>query len=247
MSTTPNLSFERARYEGSPPPPDACVYCTRGLTGSYYRVGGHLACETCAQHAESLVPPDSHRAYSKAVMYGVAAAIAGCIGYALFEITTGIILAYAAIGVGFLVGWAMKRGSGGLGGRRYQITAALLTYAAVAVAFVPVALHEASAKNRGAQESTAQQSEAKEAQGAQSNAVQATGGSQGAQKHGVGTFLLAILMLLGLGLISPVLLLINAPGQGLFNLFIIFWGVRFAWKAMTSPRVAVEGPYTNTL
>ena len=95
-------SFDRARFPGDPPP-DACAYCHRGVTGSYYRVGGHLACEPCAQRAESLLPPDSHKAYSKALLYGIGAAVVGCVGYALFEIRTGIMLGYIAIGVGFLV------------------------------------------------------------------------------------------------------------------------------------------------
>lgn len=190
------------------------------------------------------MPPDSHKAYSRAVLFGIGAAIAGCVGYALFEIATGIMLGYIAIGVGFLVGWAMKKGSGGLGGRRYEITAALLTYAAVAVAFVPVALHEASAKRHGVSETATQQSEAKDAQTAQNNGAHTTGTEPAAQKHGLGAFLLAIMMLLGLGLVSPFLMLMDAPGQGLLNLFIIFLGVRFAWQALKNPRVDVDGPYT---
>src|ERR1700722_5420754 len=143
MSLSPPLpNFERADYEGAPPLPDECAYCKRGITTEYYRVDGNLACPSCARQAQSLIPPDSHKAYSRAVLFGIGAAILGCIGYALVTILTGWTIGYAAIGVGYLVGKAMKMGSRGLGGKRYQITAAILTYAAVAVAFVPLAIHQ---------------------------------------------------------------------------------------------------------
>jgi hypothetical protein len=145
MSLSPPLpNFERADYEGAPPPPDQCAYCQRGITTEYYRVAGNLACSSCGQRAQSLIPPDSHKAYSRAVLFGIGAAIVGCIGYALVFIVTGWTIGYAAIGVGYLVGKAMKAGSRGLGGRRYQITAAILTYAAVTMSFLPLALYQLS-------------------------------------------------------------------------------------------------------
>ena len=238
------LSFDRARFAGDPPPPDACSYCHRQLAGSYYRVSGRLACEPCAQRAEKLVPPDSNRAYSRAVLFGVVAAILGCIGYALFQIMTGIVLGYLAIGVGYLVGWAMRKGSGGLGGRRYQITAALLTYAAVAVAFVPIAMHDMRDRREGVAQPATQQAQAEDAQAAQSKAATETGRPASAQPVGFGGFLLSLVMLLGIGLVSPFFMLTTSVGHGVLNLFIIYLGVRFAWQATTGTRVAVDGPYT---
>ena len=200
-----------------------------------------MACSTCAQQAERLVPPDSHKAYSRALLFGIGAAIAGCIGYALFEILTGIMMGWIALLVGLFVGRAMKTGSRGLGGRRYQITAALLTYAAVAVAFVPVVLHEASAK-----------SDRHTAAAHQAQVDHPYPGDQGASsqptaKHATsfGTFLLAVLMLLGLGLISPLLAFTASVPSALLNLFIIFIGVQMAWKQMKSPRAQVEGPFST--
>src|ERR1700751_1691387 len=95
MSTlSPTLSFDRARYPGDPPPPDTCAFCHRVLETEYFRVNGHMTCSTCAQQAERLVPPDSHKAYSRALLFGIGAAIVGCIGYALFEILTGIMMGW---------------------------------------------------------------------------------------------------------------------------------------------------------
>ena len=77
---------------------------------------------------------DTHAAYVRAIVFGIGAAILGMILYATFEIQTGIVIGYAALAVGWLVGKAMITGSNGVGGRRYQIAAVLLTYAAVSTA-----------------------------------------------------------------------------------------------------------------
>jgi FtsH-binding integral membrane protein len=241
MSTSsPAFSFDRARYAGDPPPPDSCVYCQRGLESEYFRVNGNLACPTCAQRAEKLVPPDSHKAFSRAVLFGLGAAIVGCAGYALFEILTGIMLGWIALLVGLFVGRAMKAGSHGLGGRRYQITAALLTYAAVAVAFIPVALHEANAKP-DAHKVAVQQAQAQHPYPGDASAQAQTSAKPAPS---LGGFLVAVATLLGLGLISPFLMFTASVPSALLNLFIIFIGVQMAWKHMASPRAQVEGPFT---
>lgn len=238
-TSSPTLSFDRARYAGDPPPPDSCAFCHRGLESEYFRVNGHMACSTCARQAQRLVPPDSHKAFSRAVLFGVGAAIVGCIGYALFEILTGIMMGWIALIVGLFVGRAMKIGSRGLGGRRYQITAALLTYAAVAVAFVPVALHEMSVK-QDAHKAAVQQAQADHPYPGDSGAP-----SQPSSRPapGFGGFLLGVLMLLGLGLISPLLAFTASIPSALLNLFIIFIGVQMAWRHMASPPANVEGPF----
>lgn len=243
LPSSPQIGFDKARFAGDPPPAEACRFCERGLAGEYFRVAGHLACSTCAENASALVPPDTHKAYSKALLHGAAAAVAGCIGYALFGILTGITLGYAAIGVGWLIGKAMRRGSGGLGGRRYQVTAALLTYAAVAVAFVPMAMHDMSGERQGqlAAERPAQQTEAHQADRAEQKASQQTGKPASAEP----SVLLAMVMLLGVGLISPFLFLTSSVGSGLLNLFILALGVRTAWQMSAGGRVLVEGPYQS--
>ena len=236
--TSPTLSFDRARYAGDPPPPDSCVFCDRGLQSEYFRVNGNLACSPCAQQAEKLVPPDSHKAFSRAFLFGIGAAIVGCIGYALFEILTGITMGWIALLVGLFVGRAMKTGSRGLGGRRYQITAALLTYAAVAVAFIPVAVHDMRSHRTAS--TTATRSTGQQNGQAQSDQPQA---AQTNQAHGFGSFLIATATLLGLGLVSPFLMFSGSVPSALLNLFIIFYGVQMAWKHMASSRVQVEGPF----
>ena len=47
----------------------------------------------------------------KAVLFGVLACIAGAVAWALISISTGYQMGYMAIGVGFLVGFAMRQGN----------------------------------------------------------------------------------------------------------------------------------------
>jgi hypothetical protein len=60
--------------------------------------------------------------------------------YAAFGIITGLVIGYLSLAVGYIVGKAILFGSGGIGGRRYQIAAALLTYVAVSIAAIPMGI-----------------------------------------------------------------------------------------------------------
>jgi hypothetical protein len=138
----PSPQFGTAEYAG-PSGNDHCQFCHQPIAGTYYRVNDSLACPGCAAKARAELSKDTHAAYMRALLFGIGAAIAGMILYSVFEIATGLIVGYVSLAVGYLVGKAMMKGSGGVGGKRYQITAAVLTYAAVSMAAVPVAIHYA--------------------------------------------------------------------------------------------------------
>lgn len=76
----------------------------------------------------------------QAAAYGAVAALLGCILYAAFTIATGWQFGIVAMAVGYMVGWAMLQGSGGVGGQNYQILAVVLTYLSVSMASVPTIL-----------------------------------------------------------------------------------------------------------
>lgn len=117
-----------------------------------------------------------------------------------------------------------------------------MTYAAVAVAFVPIALHDLSKTRQGhaAQQSTGQRTEAQQAAGAERDASRDAGRAPGSPPN----LFLGTLMLLGFGLISPFLLLTASVATGLLNLFILFLGMRAAWQLTSGANVLVEGPYS---
>ena len=122
--------FGIAEYP-SAPGTDTCMSCRQPAVGSYYRVNGALACARCKEQLEAQLPKDSHAAFVRGLMFGVGGAILGLILYSVFGIVTGIEIGYISLAVGYIVGKAMRMGSRGNGGRRYQLAAVILTYAAV--------------------------------------------------------------------------------------------------------------------
>jgi hypothetical protein len=112
-------------------------------------------------------------------------------------------------------------GSGGVGGRRYQAAAVLLTYMAVSLAAVPIAL-SVHMKQRSA-EQHAQVSGSAAVDAPKMNPAKAIG------------------MLALIGLASPFLGLAN-PVQGIIGLIILFVGIRIAWKITAGRQVSILGP-----
>src|SRR5262245_49971933 len=124
--------FSTAEYT-SQSGPDRCRSCAQPIVGSYFRVNGAMTCQSCARQAEHALPKDEHAAFIRGLLFGVGGAILGLILYSAFGIITGLVIGYVSLAVGYIVGKAIKAGSRGMGGRRYQIAAALLTYAAVSM------------------------------------------------------------------------------------------------------------------
>jgi hypothetical protein len=139
--SNPTPQFGTAEY-ATKPESRRCQFCQQPLSGPYYRVNAAVACPGCAEKMRSEIATDKHAAYVRALTYGIGAAVVGLVGYAVIAILLeGWVISYMSIGVGWIVGTAMMKGSNGVGGRRYQIAAALLTYAAVSMAEVPIWIH----------------------------------------------------------------------------------------------------------
>jgi hypothetical protein len=176
--------FEKAEYLGQP---EAPVYPNQIVSGDV---------ETFAERAD-------HARFVQAITYGIVAAIVGSILYAAFTIITHIEIGYVAVGVGYLVGKAMLHATQGLGGRKYQIAAALLTYIAVSMASIPEILW------------------ALHSEGKDISHISARG----------------MLFLAKYGIASPILELQDSVGSGLIGLFILFIGIRFAWRMTADRRI----------
>ena len=106
----------------------------------------------CAQRLKRAAPEDSHQSFVRSVLFGIGAAVLGFALYVAFALGTGLVIGFVSLAVGYLVGKAMMLGSRGVGGRRYQVAAALLTYMAVSLAAVPITLFVHS-KHASAQQS----------------------------------------------------------------------------------------------
>ncbi|HEX3093336.1 MAG TPA: hypothetical protein VHW72_11970 [Candidatus Angelobacter sp.] len=157
--------------------------------------------------------------------------------YAGFTIVTGIYIGYVSLAVGWLVGKAIMLGSKGIGGRRYQIAAVILTYAAVSIAAVPIWISSYMKTKPESQSIQLKQ---------QNPAANTTDDQPGQTqpkpkpKPGMGA---ALLTLLALGLASPFLELQN-PVFGIIGLVILMVGIRIAWQiTVGSKRADIQGPY----
>jgi hypothetical protein len=235
--SNPTPQFGTAEYVGTPGG-DHCQFCHQPIAGNYYRVNGTIACSGCAANTRGELAKDTHAAYTRALLYGAGAAIAGMILYATFEIVTGIIIGYVSLAVGWMVGKAMMKGSNGVGGRRYQIAAVLLTYAAVSLAAVPVIIHYARKHQQQAQ------SQQQTLQDEQRQLESESGQTPPSRPLQPGMNLGSALGKLALfGLASPFLELAGNPFAGLIGLVIRFVGIRIAVRLTAGRPAEVFGPF----
>src|SRR6267154_1972926 len=254
--SNPSPQFGTAEYLGKAGN-DHCQFCHQPIAGNYYRINNAMACGGCAQQMRGALATDTHAAYVRSLLYGIGAAVVGMILYAVFEIATGLIIGYVSLAVGWMVGTAMMKGSNGVGGRRYQIAAVLLTYAAVSMAAVPVWIHYGN-KHRLEQQ---QQVQRRQLQGQQNQQqveeeqkqLESESGQKAAHpaakpvppRMTFGRWLARAALL---GLVSPFL---EVWGGGvtfgwLIGLVILFVGMKIAAKLTAGRPVQIYGPFNDS-
>lgn len=239
--TTPQ--FGTAEYSNVPGT-ERCALCQQLIGTSYYRVNSHMACASCAERAKSGMAVESSSSYTKALLFGVGAAFVGFLLYSGIGMATGGVIGYMSLAVGYLVGTAMKKGANGVGGRKYQITAAILTYAAVSMSAIPISLY--AQRNEHTAGKTIQQSDTATTRSGDDSTKSSDTPAAASSDDGPTptTFASAIGMLLLLGLASPFLELTSGVG-GVIGIVILWVGIQFAWKSTAAPPLAVDGPYDN--
>ncbi|MGA2216658.1 MAG: hypothetical protein ABSG51_01135 [Terracidiphilus sp.] len=83
-------------------------------------------------------PADTHAALVRGLLYGAGVAVLGLPLYYLLIFLVHTDVGFVALPVGWLIGKAIKKGSRGAGGLRYQIPAVLLTYMVICIINIPV-------------------------------------------------------------------------------------------------------------
>jgi hypothetical protein len=231
-----NLQFEKAEFGGSPPA-RACAQCQKPIADEYFEVGGHMICRSCsAQFTRGgrLLP---------ALGYGVGAALVGTLVWyaviALFNMELGII----AIGIGLLVGMAVRKGSGGIGGAKFQALAMALTYLSITFSYVPLVLKGmAEGVKQSEQASQDKSSSGGSLTGKPPSEQESAPAEKGAPQgdKGAPTFLgLALFcgLVFGLALASPFL----AGAENIIGILIIGIALYEAWKLNRGVRL--QGPF----
>lgn len=239
--------FETAEFQ-TQPGKDTCFVCHQPISGTYYRINARMACSACTERLRSSVPKDNHAAFMRALVFGAGGAIAGLVLYSTVTIVTGLAIGYVSLAVGWIVGKAMMKGSGGLGGRRYQIAALLFTYAAVSLAAIPLLISEVRKEKTShaqlqvqSQPATSQADQQGPENGDSQPQASTQENSAGAKRPNL---LAAFGMLALIGLASPFLELGSDPFHGLIGLVILLVGIRIAWQMTRGrPPLVVDGPF----
>lgn len=130
------LDFERADFTGQPA--GQCVACHQPVATAYYEWKGQTLCMACGlKFLEGRASGQSPASLMQAALFGLLAAVLGAGIYFAVAWLTGYQFGLIAVLVGYLVGSAVRRGSGGLGGPACQVLALVLTYAAIVATYVP--------------------------------------------------------------------------------------------------------------
>lgn len=133
--TDGELQFDRAESTGNVAGNAVCVVCKQPILVQYFSANGQPVCAGCRNTvAEQLARPSGN--LPKGLLFGIGGAIVGGAGYFGVAVLVNAEIALVAIAVGWLVGRAIQIGSGGRGGRVYQVAAAVLTYLALDAAYV---------------------------------------------------------------------------------------------------------------
>jgi hypothetical protein len=227
-----------------------CASCGNDITTVYYHVDGNPVCSRCrAIAASASQPPKGAGVFLKSFLFGgVAAVIGAAIYYAVIAITN-FEIGLVAILIGFLVGAAVRRGTSGRGGRKYQVLALILTYFAVGLAYTPLAFKGAmdAAKANVADSTRSSGADAAQAQTDSMTVALAGAPTSDATELTAKSALLslAIVFVGGFFMIFalPVLAVFGSLPSGLISALIIGFGMHQAWK-MTGAHVAnITGPY----
>jgi hypothetical protein len=206
----------------------ACALCQRTIPDQYYDVNGQSVCDGCrGQLAQMTETPRNWRVFAVAGLFGLGAAIAGAILYYAVIAISNFEIGVVAIAIGFMVGWAVRKGAGGRGGRRFQVLALVLTYWAVGLAYTPLMFKQLAEEN------------AKEKAAATATPTPA----DSPDESGDGSLGLAVLVLLGFSLALPVLSVISSLPSGLISAAIIAFGMHQAWKMTGVPALQISGPF----
>jgi hypothetical protein len=241
----PDLQFDRvvttspSATEPSSPatsqPSVACEGCHAPVHTEYYHVNGGIFCGSCRAAIEAAADtPRGLIPFLMAALYGLGAGIAGAAIYYAVIAIANLEIGIVAILIGYMVGYAVRKGARG-GGRRFQVLAVVLTYLSVAFAYTPLAIKGAMADGKAGKTASATRDTASED-------GRADRGSVPAAPSG-GRMLFALAAMFAVIAALPVLVVVGSLPMGLISAFIIFIGMKQAWRMTGTPRLDILGPY----
>jgi hypothetical protein len=222
-----DLQFEHAEF-AAPAQGQSCSSCNGPAAPEYHELDGKVFCAVCRQRIElSIEKMRTSGSLGRAFLYGLAAAVVGSIVFYAVSAITGFQFGLIAVVIGYAVGKAVRKGSGSLGGRRYQIVAVLLTYFSIASTNIPPIVKYLS-----------QQSQKKHAAASSPSITTDPAPPIRAPKPLLA--LVGIVFLFGLALALPILNITH----DFLGVIIIGIGLWEAWKFTRAAKIEFKGPFT---
>ena len=233
------LQFERAE-RAAPSGGAACAFCKQPISSSYYEVNGQVACQRCrGQILAAWNKGSPGRRFAKALGLGAVAAAVGAGVYFGIEALTGYEFGLVAIVVGLLVGGAVRKGSNGRGGWRYQALAMFLTYSAIVATDSSLIAREMTKQFRARADSITTGAASTAPRTPAGIVLPADSGGRKAPHPGPLMFALGLTVLLALAYAAPILIGVTSP------LHFVIAGIALyeAWKLNRGGALRVTGPH----
>lgn len=239
---TEGLQFDRAE-RGLTTTGTTCANCQQPITSAYYEINGHVTCQRCRGQIVGAWNSGSRAVrFAKAVGLGGAAAALGAGVYFGIEALTGYEFGLVAIIVGLMVGAAVRKGSNGRGGWRYQALAVFLTYSAVVATDSSMIARELGKQFRARADSVRVQADSSTAQASAATTPAFrvdSSAAKGRARPGFGALVVAFAVLLGLAYAAPIAIGISSP----LHLLIAGFALYEAWKLNRGVALQITGPY----
>jgi len=241
-----NLQFDRAEFATPGATALKCVVCQQPIGGTYYQVNANNACPTCLENVRNAWSGGSGSARAaRALAFGsVAAALGAGIWFGITALT-GYEFGLVAILVGFMVGWAVRRGSGGRGGWFYQLAAIGLTYASIVSTNIPPilgAMRRAAEERQMANAAPTNSATASSATNQVLAAAGLSGASDSANRPATSTVrgnVLTLILIFALACAAPFL----GGFQNILGILIIAIALYEAWKLNKGGQLNITGPF----
>jgi hypothetical protein len=242
------LQFDRVESRGSGDATAAgadvlCTMCRKSVGTQYFHVNGKHFCESCVGVLTQVTAtPRTMGTFIRAGVFGLGAAIAGAAIYYAVIAIANLEIGIVAILIGYMVGYSVRKGAGGRGGRRFQILAVVLTYWSVGLAYTPLAFKQSSLGKGEKATSSSFADSIRATSPARSSTPPVTVDDDTSKLSG-GSAALAVGALFVMVFALPVMSVVGSLPFGLISAFIIFIGLRQAWSMTAAPKLEISGPY----